>query len=150
MRMPFVLLFTAAILSGCTKTMDDQAEADASSRLSSAAYNAIADDMVRQLVEYLGKGREAIVLEADTAGFGQALSKALASWGYAVVTGQKTDEKQTHIRLVSVIDEFGGQSLASLSAGDLQLSRAYKTTTTGASSTSATSVTQCLQTGQDI
>ena len=144
MRGPIAFILAAVFLSGCKNTTDDLAEIGAPAPLSPGAYNAIAGDLVSQLVEQLGPGRGTIVLESGKAGFGQALSTALASWDYAVATAQKTDDRQKHIQLTYMIDDFGGQTLARLSTGDLELARAYTVTATGASSTSATSIMRRL------
>ncbi len=101
--------------------------------------DAIAGDMVTRLAEQIGPGTGTIILKPDGSPFGQAFEASLKSWGYAVVTDQKT-EGQTPIPLAYVIDSHEGQVLARLSTNSVELGRAYRVTAAGAAPASPLSI----------
>ncbi|MHC2627340.1 Ca2+/H+ antiporter [Bradyrhizobium huanghuaihaiense] len=129
-------------LAGCASfgggaLMASSAPAD----LSGPAASAIAGDMVTKLAEQVGPGSGTIILKPDGTLFGQALETSLKSWGYAVATDQKTKGEKT-IPLAYVVESYNGQVLARLSAGSVELGRAYAATASGASPASPLSVMQ--------
>ncbi|WP_028748923.1 conjugal transfer protein TrbH [Rhizobium mesoamericanum] len=129
------------LLSGCQSAgTDGIVVSDAPPEISGPAASAIAGDMVNRLAEQIGPGKATVALKPDDSPFGQALEAALKGWGYAVVTDQKTDDKQKVIPLVYVIMPFEGQVLARLSTSDVELGRAYSVTANGATPASALSL----------
>lgn len=107
--------------------------------ISGPAASAIAGDMVSRLAEQVGPGTATIRLKRDGSPFGEALEASLKSWGYAVVTDQKPDDKKL-IQLAYVVDSYEGQVLARLSTTTVELGRAYDVTATGAAPASPLSV----------
>jgi hypothetical protein len=138
-----VLLFLLALpIAGCASFGGGGLVASsAPPDLSGAAASAIAGDMVTKLAEQVGPGSGTIILKPDGSPFGQALETSLKSWGYAVATDQKTGGEKT-IPLAYVIQAYGGQVLARLSTGNVELGRAYTATAAGASPASPLSVMQ--------
>jgi hypothetical protein len=141
MRSLLVIAVVVSVLSGCRTDTDALTTSATPPELSAAASSAIAGDMVSRFAEHVGQGGT-IALKADASLFGQALAAALKGWGYAVVTDQKTDDKKTIIHLAYMVDDFEGQTLARLSTGKVELTRAYSTTAAGASPASPLSVMQ--------
>lgn len=134
------VVLIAASLAGCQTLGSDSLVASfAPPEISGPAASAIAGDMVTRLAEQVGPGTGTIVLKPDGSPFGQALEASLRSWGYAVATDQKTDEK-TPIPLAYVIDSYEGQVLARLSTNTIELGRAYRVTAAGAAPASPLSV----------
>jgi len=142
MRSLLVIAVVAAVLTGCQTGTDALTTSAAPPELSAAASSAIADDMASRFAENVGPGMGTIVLKQNTSPFGQALVAALKGWGYAVITDQKTDDKKPSIQLAYMVDDFGGQTLARLSTGKIELARAYSTTAAGASPASPLSIMQ--------
>ncbi|WSH68208.1 hypothetical protein U8Q05_30450 (plasmid) [Rhizobium ruizarguesonis] len=68
------------------------------------------------------------------------MEAALKAWGYEVVTEQRIDEKKPMVALTYGVDDLEGQALVSVSAGSVELARAYVTSATGASPASPVSV----------
>lgn len=131
----------AIFLSGCqTMGTDGLVPSNAPTEISGPAANAIAGDMVSRLAEQIGPGKATVALKPDASPFGQALEAALKGWGYAVVTGQKTDRGTQVIPLAYVVLPFDGQVLARLSTDNVELGRAYTVTASGATPASALSL----------
>lgn len=107
--------------------------------ISGPAASAIAGDMVSRLAEQVGPGTATIRLKRDGSPFGEALEASLKTWGYAVVTEQKPDDKKP-IQLAYVVDSYDGQVLARLSTTTVELGRAYDVTPAGATPASPLSV----------
>ncbi|MGR9060768.1 conjugal transfer protein TrbH (plasmid) [Rhizobium leguminosarum] len=128
------------VLSGCTTATDGLTDNSASRELSSPAASAIAGDLVSRLAEQVGPGTNTIKLNEDASPFGQAMEAALKGWGYAVSTDQKIDEKKRPLEFAYAVDDFEGQALVRISAGSIELARAYATSATGASPASPVSV----------
>jgi len=138
-RLSGVVLIVAS-LAGCqTLGSDDLVTSSAPVEISGPAASAIAGDMVTRLAEQIGPGTGTIILKPDGSPFGQAFEASLKSWGYAVVTDQKT-EGQTPIPLAYVIDSHEGQVLARLSTNSVELGRAYRVTAAGAAPASPLSI----------
>lgn len=142
MRSLAMIALVAASLSGCQTDTGALTTSGAPTELSAAASSAIAGDLVSRFAEHVGPGTGTIVVKDDTSPFGQALVAALKGWGYAVVTGQKTDDKKAVIHLTHMVDDFEGQTLARLTTGKVELARAYSTAPAGASPASPLSVMQ--------
>lgn len=139
-RHRFGLVLAAILLAGCQAIdTDSLVTSSAPPEISGPAANAIAGDMVSRLAEYVGPGTGTIVMKPDGSPFGGALTDALKTWGYAVVSDQKAEEKKL-IPLAYVIDSHEGQVLARLSTGSVDLGRAYTATATGAAPASPLSV----------
>jgi len=134
----FWLFVAFGALAGCQTDTGSVATAE----LSFAASSAIAGDMVSRLAEQVGPGTTVIVLKPDQSVDGRSLADALKAWGYAVATNQKTDDTKVHIELVYTIDRFEGQTLARLSTGKVELTRAYNTNEAGATPFSPLSIMQ--------
>lgn len=109
--------------------------------LSAEAARAIADDMVSQLEDHVGPGTTTIALKGDDASFGPALEASLRAKGYAVLSGQITDEASV-IPLAYVIDPIEGGVLVRVSTTRLELTRVYALSSTGAAPASPMSVMQ--------
>jgi len=97
--------------------------------------------MVGRFAEQIGPGNTTIHIAPDSSLFGQALEAALRSWGYAILTDQKTDNTGA-ITLAYVVDDFEGSVLVRLSTQSLDLTRMYKVTAGGATPTSPLSIQQ--------
>ena len=129
------------LLSGCQSMgTDGLVASNAPPEISGLAAAAIAGDMVSRLAEQIGPSKATVALKPDASPFGQALEAALKGWGYAVVTGQKTDSGTKVIPLAYVIAPSDGQVLARLSTDSVELGRAYTVTTSGAAPASALSL----------
>lgn len=139
MQKPLLCLLGFA-LSGCTTATDGLTASSASRELSGPAASTIAGDVVSRLAEQVGPGINTIKLNEDASPFGQAMEAALKGWGYAVATDRKIDEKKRVLELAYVVDDFEGQALVRISAGSIELARAYATSATGASPASPLSV----------
>ena len=129
-------------LAACTTT-GGQALVDSqvSAEISDEAASAIADDMVSQLADHVGPGATTIALKGDDASFGPALEAALRAKGYAVLTGQITDDASV-VPLAYVIDPFESGVLVRVSTTRLELTRVYAQSATGADPASPMSVLQ--------
>jgi hypothetical protein len=129
------------LLSGCQSPgTDGLGISEAPAAITGAAASAIAGDMVSRLAEQVGQGKATVVLKQDGSPFGQALEAALRSWGYAVITDQKTDKGAHVIPLAYLIVPYEGQVLARLSTDTVELGRAYRLSAGGAQPSSALSL----------
>lgn len=135
-------LVCALFLSAC-QTLGGAGliQSTVTAELTPDAANTIADDMVGRLAEQAGPGNTTISLAQDGSLFGQALESSLQSWGYAVVTDQKTDATAL-VALAYVVDEFEGSVLVRISTLSFDLTRMYKTGATGATPISPLSIRQ--------
>ena len=129
-------------LAACTTTsgpalVDSMVAAD----LSAEAASAIADDMVSQLADHVGPGTTTIALKGDDELFGPALEASFRAKGYAVLTGQDTNEVSA-VPLAYVIDPFASGVLVRVSTTRLELTRVYAPNATGAAPASPMSVLQ--------
>lgn len=129
-------------LAACTTTgrqalVDSQVTVE----ISDQAARAIADDMVSQLADHVGPGTTTIALKGDNEPFGPALEASLRTKGYAVLTGQVTDDASV-VPLAYVIDPFEGGVLVRVSTAKVELTRAYAPNATGAAPASPMSVLQ--------
>lgn len=141
LRAAFITTNLALGLAGCQSPgPDGLAVSNAPVDVSGPAASAIAGDMVSRLSEQIGPGTATVALKQDNSPFGQALESALKGWGYAVVTGQKTDGKTKVVTLAYAVEPFEGQILARLSTPGVEIGRAYSVTATGAAPTSPLSV----------
>lgn len=145
---PLSLLRLAAVtlclgsLVACTTTNGSAlVDSQVSVEISDQAARAIADDMVSQLADHAGPGTTTIALRGDDASFGPALEASLRAKGYAVLTGQDTDDTSA-VPLAYVIDPFESGVLVRVSTARLELTRVYAPSATGANPTSPTSVLQ--------
>ena len=129
-------------LAACTTT-GGQALVDSqvSVEISTEAARAIADDMVSQLADHVGPGTTTIALKGDDASFGPVLEASLRVQGYAVLTGQITDDASV-VPLAYVIDPFESGVLVRVSTAKLELTRVYALSATGAAPASPMSVMQ--------
>ncbi len=129
-------------LAACTTT-GGQALVDSqvSAEISDLAARAIADDMVSQLADHVGPGTTSIAITGDDASFGPALEASLRAKGYAVLTGQDTDDTSA-VPLAYVIDPFESGVLVRVSTARLELTRIYAPNATGADPASPMSVLQ--------
>jgi hypothetical protein len=140
MRRLLAMMCVWSALSGCqASTTQELVASSAPAEISGLAASAIAGDMVSKFAEQIGPGSGTIIMTSDQTAFSQALEASLKSWGYAVVTDQKTSGK-TEIPLAYVIDLHDGQVLARLSTNSVQLGRAYTITMEGASPASPVSL----------
>ena len=93
-------------LAACTTTGGSAlVDSMVAAELSAEAASAIADDMTSQLADHVGPGTTTIALKGDNASFGPALEASLRTKGYAVLTGQITDDASV-VPLAYVIDPF--------------------------------------------
>ena len=129
-------------LAACTTT-GGQALVDSqvSAEISGQAARAIADDMVSQLADHVGPGTTTIALKGDDEPFGPALEASLRTKGYAVLTGQETDDTSA-VPLAYVINPFESGVLVRVSTARLELTRVYALSATGAAPASPMSVMQ--------
>lgn len=130
----------AGFLAGC-QSLDagGLVASSAPPEISGPAASAIAGDMVSRLAEQVGPGAATIRLKSDGSPFGDALETSLKTWGYAVVTDQKSVDKKL-TPLAYVLDSYDGHILARLSTTTVELGRAYDITPTGATPASPLSV----------
>ncbi len=105
------------------------------------AATSIAGDMVGRFAEQVGPGNTTIMLTPDGSVFGQALEASLKGWGYAIVTDQQTNGTPT-VPLAYVVDAFEGSVLVRLSTRNVDITRMYKLSATGAEPISPVSVMQ--------
>ena len=129
-------------LAACTTT-GGQALVDSqvSVEISDEAASAIANDMVSQLADHVGPGTTTIALKGDDVSFGPALEASLRTKGYAVLTGQITDDTSV-VPLAYIIDPFESGVLVRVSTARLELTRVYAPNATGAAPASPMSVMQ--------
>lgn len=142
MRHLIVIIVALAVLPGCQTGADAPEVGAAPKGLSEAASSAIAGDMVSRFSEHTGQAAGTIVVREGTSSFGKALSAALEGSGYAVATDQKVESDKPSIQLAYAVDDFEGRTLARLSTKDLDLTRVYGTTASGASPESPLAVIQ--------
>ena len=129
-------------LAACTTTGGSAlVDSMVAAELSAEAASAIADDMTSQLADHVGPGTTTIALKGDNASFGPALEASLRTKGYAVLTGQITDDASV-VPLAYVIDPFESGVLVRVSTTRLELTRVYAQSATGADPASPMSVLQ--------
>ncbi|MCC0051905.1 MAG: conjugal transfer protein TrbH [Rhodobiaceae bacterium] len=129
-------------LAACTTTNGSAlVDSQVSVEISGQAARAIADDMVSQLADHVGPGTTTIALKGDNEPFGPALEASLRTKGYAVLTGQITDDASA-VPLAYVIDPFESGVLVRISTSRLELTRVYAPGATGADTASPMSVLQ--------
>ena len=129
-------------LAACTTTGGSAlVDSMVAAELSAEAASAIADDMTSQLADHVGPGTTTIALKGDNASFGPALEASLRTKGYAVLTGQITDDASV-VPLAYVIDPFESGVLVRISTSRLELTRVYAPGATGADTASPMSVLQ--------
>ena len=129
-------------LAACTTTGGSAlVDSMVAAELSAEAASAIADDMTSQLADHVGPGTTTIALKGDNASFGPALEASLRTKGYAVLTGQITDDASV-VPLAYVIDPFESGVLVRVSTTRLELTRVYAPGATGADTASPMSVLQ--------
>ena len=129
-------------LAACTTTGGSAlVDSMVAAELSAEAASAIADDMTSQLADHVGPGTTTIALKGDNASFGPALEASLRTKGYAVLTGQITDDASV-VPLAYVIDPFESGVLVRVSTARLELTRVYAPNATGAALASPMSVMQ--------
>jgi hypothetical protein len=134
------LTVSVGFLAGCQSLDAGGVIASSAPReISGPAASAIASDMVSRLAEQIGPATATIRLKSDGSPFGEALETSLKTWGYAIVTDQKPDDKKL-IPLAYVIDSYDGHILARLSTTTVELGRAYDVTPMGAAPASPLSV----------
>jgi hypothetical protein len=132
MRRLLAMMCFWSALSACQASgTQDLVVSAASAEITGPAASAIAGDMVSKFAEQIGPGSGTIILKSDQSAFSQALETSLKSWGYALVTEQKTSGNK-EIPLAYVLDLHQGQVLARLSTNTVQLGRAYTITMEGA------------------
>lgn len=132
----------AGLLSACqTLGPVGLIQSTVTAQLSPEAADGIAGDMVGRLAEQAGPGSTTIRFTPDGSVFGQALQASLHSWGYAVVTDQKTDDVNI-LALAYTVDEFEGAVLVRLSTLHFDLTRMYKPGAEGAAPVSPLSIRQ--------
>jgi predicted small secreted protein len=131
-----------ALLAACqTMSGPGLVQSAVTAELTPESANAIADDMVGRLAEHVGPGTTTIKLRGNDAHFGPALEASLRGWGYAVVTDQATEG--TAVKpLAYSIDPFEGGVLVRLSTLQVELTRMYTLSATGATPASPLSVMQ--------
>ncbi|MCP1201026.1 conjugal transfer protein TrbH [Notoacmeibacter sp. MSK16QG-6] len=135
-------LVLMAMLAACqTMSGPGLIRSEVTAELTSESANAIAGDMVGRLAEQVGPGTTPIELRGSDALFGPALEAALREWGYAVVTDQAT-EGAAVTPLAYSIDPFEGGVLVRLSTLQVELTRMYTLSATGATPASPLSVMQ--------
>lgn len=137
-----VAIVLTSLLSACqTLGQAGLIQSAVTAQLTPEAANSIASDMVGRLAEQAGPGSTTIRFTPDASVFGQALEASLKSWGYAVITDQKTDDA-TILALAYTVDEFEGAVLVRLSTLRFDLTRMYKPATDGAVPASPLSILQ--------
>ena len=135
-------LICAGLLAGCqTLGQAGLIQSTVTAQLTPEAASSIAGDMVGRLAEQAGPGNTTIRFTPDGSAFGQALEASLQSWGYAVVTDQKTDQENV-LDLAYTVDEFEGTVLVRLSTLRFDLTRMYKPGAEGVSPVSPLSIRQ--------
>ena len=141
LRLPAALLLLAML--GACQTMSGPGliRSEVTAELTPESANAIAGDMVGRLAEQVGPGTTTIELRGNDALFGPALEASLRGWGYAVVTDQAT-EGTAVTPLAYSIDPFEGGVLVRLSTMQVELTRMYTLSATGATPASPLSVMQ--------
>lgn len=133
-------IILAGFLSACqTLGQPGLIQSTVTAELSPEAANSISGDMVGRLAEQAGPGSTTIRFTPDGSPFGQALEVTLKSWGYAVITDQKTDEANI-LALAYTVDEFEGAVLVRLSTLRFDLTRMYKPGAEGATPVSPLSI----------
>jgi hypothetical protein len=135
-------LVLLATLAAC-QTMNGPGliRSEVTAELTPESANAIAGDMVGRLAEQVGPGTTTIELRGNDALFGPALEASLRGWGYAVITDQAT-EGTAVTPLAYSIDPFEGGVLVRLSTIQVELTRMYTLSATGATPASPLSVMQ--------
>lgn len=111
----------------------------AMAELTPEAAAAIAGDMAAKLAEQIGPGTGTIVLKPDDSTFGVPLQEALRGWGYAVAVDQEVSG-EVPIPLAYVIDTSEGMVMVRITTPNVELTRAYALSATGASPASPLSV----------
>ena len=140
-RLPAALLLLAMLAACQTLSGPGLIRSEVTAELTPESANVIAGDMVGRLAEKVGPGTTTIELRGSDPLFGPALEAALREWGYAVVTDQAT-EGAAVTPLAYSIDPFEGGVLVRLSMLQVELTRMYTLSATGATPASPLSVMQ--------
>ena len=140
-RLPAALLLLALLAACQTMSGPSLIRSEVTAELAPESAIAIAGDMVGRLAEQVGPGTTTIELRGSDTLFGPALEAALREWGYAVVTDQAT-EGTAVTPLAYSIDPFEGGVLVRLSTLQVELTRMYTLSATGATPASPLSVMQ--------
>ena len=135
-------LVLLAMLAAC-QTMNGPGliRSEVTAELTPESANAIAGDMVGRLAEQVGPGTTTIELRGSDTLFGPALEAALREWGYAVVIDEAI-EGTAVTPLAYSIDPFEGGVLVRLSTLQVELTRMYTLSASGATPASPVSVMQ--------
>lgn len=141
LRLPAALLLLAMLAACQTMSGPGLIRSEVTAELTPESANAIAGDMVGRLAEQVGPGTTTIELRSSDTLFGPALEAALREWGYAVVTDQAT-EGTAVTPLAYSVDPFEGGVLVRLSTIQVELTRMYTLSATGATPASPLSVMQ--------
>ena len=140
-RLPAALVLLALLAACQTISGPGLIRSEVTAELTPESATAIAGDMIGRLAEHVGPGTTTIELRGDDDLFGPALEAALREWGYAVVTNQATDGGAV-TPLAYSIDPFEGGVLVRLSTMQVELTRMYTLSATGATPASPLSVMQ--------
>ena len=140
-RLPAALLLLALLAACQTMSVPGLIRSEVTAELTPESATAIAGDMVGRLAEQVGPGTTTIELRGDDGPFGPALEAALREWGYAVVTDQAT-KGAVVTPLAYSVDPFEGGVLVRLSTLQVELTRMYTLSPTGAIPASPLSVMQ--------
>jgi hypothetical protein len=143
MRLSFLPVIAAALLSGCQTSTDALTTSAAPSTVIGPAASAIAGDMAGRYAEQVGPAKTQIKLHKDASDFSVALEAALKGWGFTVVTDDKpTSSKDASqpVELAYSLVDVDGQVLARLSTETMELGRAYSVSSAGATPASPLSL----------
>ena len=136
-----------AVLAACQTTSGPGlVTSKVTAQLTPDLANAVAGDMAGQLAQHLGPASTTIALRGNDAPFGPALEASLRERGYAVVTDQTTVDAVV-APLAYSIDPFEGGVLVRLSTPQVELTRMYTLSATGATPASPFSVMRRATTG---
>jgi hypothetical protein len=141
-RRIITLLVCTVLLTACqTLGQAGLVPSTVTAELTPDSASTITRDMIGRLAEQVGPGSTTISMTPDGSMFGKALEASLQSWGYAVVTDQKTDNTSI-MALAYVVDDFEGSVLVRISTRRFDLTRMYKIGAEGATPISPLSVKQ--------
>lgn len=142
LRRSLIVVVSLGFLAACqTMTGAGLVRSEVTAELTTESSTAIAADMVGRFAELVGPGTTTIELRGNDTLFGPALEAALREWGYAVITDQPTDGSAVE-PLAYTVDPFEGGVLVRLSTGQVELTRMYSPSATGATPASPLSVLQ--------
>lgn len=139
MRQGVTFVMIAIFLSACQTGGGIFKTGTAVGAVSGSAKQAIADDMADRLAEQMPPATTVIWLKNEQSDYSKAVEVALESRGNKVVKdGSEGNEKavELHFSVERVDDQF----LAQLSTPSITMARAYRSTDTGASPSSALSI----------